>query len=672
MMKNFPAFLRFEISLFLLIIITIVTVTPASSQTAVSRVVVTSLNVNDTFPDVRVQVKPLDANGAFIPGLAQSQFSLREDSESLQIQEVETASLPLNVRVVFVIDELVIAPHIQVVREAIQSFAENQMQAGDQVEVLAASGSGETQTIVELTGDTEVVINGMQEANYNPASADGTLLLDTINEGLTKLSALSANTEGLNRMVVFSISINDQLDLGKTIENAVQLGIPIHTVLLGSQDAGGALGRLARDTGAGEGAISPEDLNDLFATLEAQSIQDQYLISYRSKADQPGEHNLVMTVGGISSNAVAFNLDQLELPLVRITAPASGSLITRTETFFGQDPETIQPTEQTVAVEINWPDGHPREIVQDSTALVVNGKSLGPTTTPIRENGKDPVILEFTWDLRGENTPGETLFSVVIEAEDELGLKGLSEPLPVTVVYVPFAAPAACPGLISEYAPGLCRNVELILPLASLIVAVTALLIVAVYMRRNPRVQQRVKERLGTMMTHMGGTRVGGTHTGGSPGATRMVEPLESAKAILVVLEGNSGTKQTEFRLNGTTTLGRSKDHADLVFQSDQGDRSPISRLHCTLIEKGGFFELTDQGSSNGTFLNGTRLKSGDHHRLKDEDILDLARVPDGGVRLKFKAVAPPSGHMGTRLVERQEKDSDDLPKDGYTPTKLM
>jgi hypothetical protein len=670
-MKNFPAILRFEISLFLFVTIMFVTVTPASSQTAVSKVVVTDVNVNDAFPNVQVQVKPLDANSAFILGLADSQFSLREDGESLQIQEVETASLPLNVRVVFVIDEFLIAPHIQVVREAIQSFAENQMQAGDQVEVLAASESGGTQTIVELTENPEDVVNGIQEANYNPAEADGTLLLDTINKGLTDLSALSENIEGLNRMVVFSISINDLRDLKETIENAAQLRIPIHTVLLGSQDAEGALGRLALETLAGPGTISSEDLNDLFATLDAQSVQDQYLITYRSKADQSGEHNLVVTVGGVSSNVVPFTLDQLELPLVRITAPVSDTLITRTETFFGQDPETIQPTEQTVAVEINWPDGHPREIVRDSTALVVNGKSLGPATD-IRDNGKDPVILEFTWDLLEENTPGETLFSVVIEAEDELGLKGISEPLPVTVVYVPFAGTDACPALISQYVPGLCRNVDLILPLVSLVVAVTALLVVAVYMRRNPKVQQRVKERLGTMMTRMGGTRVGGARTGGSPGATRMVEPLESAKAILVVLEGNSGTKQTEFRLNSTTTLGRSKDHADLVFQSDQGDRSAISRLHCTLIEKDGSFELTDQGSSNGTFLNGTRLKSGDRHRLKDGDILDLARVPDGGVKLKFKAVSPPSGHMGTRLVERPEKDSDDLPKDGYTPTKLM
>ena len=670
-MKNYPAILRFEVSLLLFVTLMLVTVTPASSQTAVSRVVVTSVNVNDAFPNVRVQVKPLDANGAFIPGVAANQFSLREEGESLQIQEVKTASLPLNVRVVFVIDELVIAPHIQVVREAIQSFAENQMQAGDQVEVLAASESGETQTIVELTDNPEVVINGIQEANYNPAEADGTLLLDTVNEGLTKLSALSENIEGLNRMVVFSVSINDSRNLSETIENAVQLEIPVHTILLGSRDAEGALGRMALETLAGPGTIFSDDLNDLFANLDAQSVQDQYLVSYRSKADQPGEHNLVVIVGGVSSNDVTFNLDQLDSPLVRITAPASDILITRTETFFGQDAETIQPTEQTVAVEINWPDDHPREILKEKTALVVNGKSLGLEPI-IRDNGKDPVILEFNWDLREENTPGKTPVSIVVEAEDELGLKGISEPLPVTVEFVLFVGTDTCPSLISEYVPALCRNVDLILPLVSLVVAATALVIVVVYLRRNPRAQQQVKERLGTMMTRMGGTRVGGAHTGGSPGATRMVEPLESAKAILVVLEGNTGTKQTEFRLNSTTTLGRSKDHADLVFQSDQGERSPISRLHCTLIEKDGSFEVTDQGSSNGTFVNETRLKAGDRYRLKDGDILDLARVPDGGVKLKFKAVSPPSGHMGTRLVERQEKDSDDLPKDGYTPTKLM
>ena len=105
-MKNFIALVRAGITLFLSFILASVMVTPAASQTAVSRVVVTSVNVDDAFPEVAVQVKPLDANGAFIPGLVASQFSIREDGETLQLEEVRTASLPLNLRVVIVIDEL--------------------------------------------------------------------------------------------------------------------------------------------------------------------------------------------------------------------------------------------------------------------------------------------------------------------------------------------------------------------------------------------------------------------------------------------------------------------------------------------------------------------------------------------------------------------------------------
>jgi len=670
-MKNFVAVVRAGIIIFMFIILASVMVTPAASQTTVAKAVITSVMANESFPDVRVQARALDANGAFIPNLATTQFTVREDDEPVQIQEVSTAPLPLSQNVVFVIDELVLGPRLAVVRDAILSFAQNHMQLGDQVEVLAASNGGKKQTIIPLTSDPDVVVKGMQEQNYNPNSASGTLLLNAVNQGLTDLSALNQDTETLSKIIVLSVSINDQLDLGKTIETALQLGIPIHTVLLGSEDIKGALGRLARETEAGPGTISPEALNGLFTTLDAQRVQDQYLISYRSKADHPGDHELALVAGGVSSKAFAFTLDQLELPLVHITAPAADTVITRTEAFFRQDPKTIQPAEQTVAVEINWPDGHPREIVLKNTALIVNGKSLGPATV-IRDNGKDPVVLEFTWDLSTENAPGESPVAIVVEAEDELGLKGKSESLPVTVAYVLFAGQEACPAFISQYTPSLCSNSDLILPLASLVVALAALIVVVVYLRRNPRVQQRVAQGFGTMMTRMGGPRSGRTRTDGKPDATRMVEPLESAKAILIVLEGNSGTKQTEFRVNKTMTLGRSGDHADLVFQSDQKDRSPISRLHCTLVETGSSFGLKDQGSSNGTFINGVRLKPDQLSPLSDGDIVELARVQDGGVKLKFQ-LGLRSGHLGTRLVGPKKKDSDELPpSDGYTPTKLM
>jgi pSer/pThr/pTyr-binding forkhead associated (FHA) protein len=661
--KNFSASVRAGIALLALLAIALITATPVASQTAIARVAVTSVNANDDFPDVSVLVRALDAEGAFIPGISASQFSLREDGETLQIQEVRTEALPLNARVVFVVDELGIARHIADVREAIQSFAQNQMQAGDLVEVLAALNGGGTRAIVPLTGDPEEVITGM--ANYNPSSASGTLLLDTVDQGLDDLAALSENTEGLNTTVVFSVSINDQLDLDETIAKAVELRIPVHTVLLGADDINGALGQLARETGAGGGTISPDDVENLFETLVDQSVQDQYLITYRSKVDRAGDHELVVSISGVSSNDVTFALDELEPPLVRITAPAPDTLITRAESLFTQNTEDVQPTEQTVAVEVNWRDGHPREIVLETTALVVNGKSLGPATA-IRDNGRDPVLLEFTWDLRGEDTPGETQITVVVEAVDELGLKGVSEPLSVTVSYVPFEGAGDCPQLISDYAPVLCSNYNLILPLGSLVIAVLTLLVVVVYLRRNPKVQQKVKERLGTMMTDMRGPRTGG----GSPGATSIVQPVESAKATLEIVAGKSGTDRLVFPLNETVTLGRSSDHAQLVFQSNR-ENSPISRLHCTILEKGDFFELRDEGSANGTFLNGVRLKSGDLHRLGNGDTIELARAQDGGVKFKFQAVSRAS-HMGTQMVEPKAKESDDLPKDGYIPTKIQ
>lgn len=663
-MKNFGSLIRLGV-IPLIFILALVSVSPAASQTTVTRVIVTSVNANDAFPDIQVQFRALDAAGAFVPNLDASQFSLQEDGTSLAIEEVTATALPLNMRMIFVIDELSITSRLPAVREAIQAFAQNEMQPGDSVEVLAADGQGETQVIVPLTDDPAEVINGIQPANYNPSPASSTELLDAVKQGLDDLSTLSENTDGINQVVVFSVSLINQIDLDETIQEAVELGVPIHTVLLGSEDAEGALGRLARETGVVGGAIVTEDLTDVFETLGDQREQDQYLITYRSRAEEAGEHEVIIEVGGTSSNAVTFEINELELPRVQITDPAANTVITRTETFFNQNSETIEPTEQTIAVEVSWPDGHPRNVVVEKTMLVLNGKSLGPATA-VRDNGKDPVVLEFTWDLREEKIPGQNQISIVVEAEDELGLKNKSEPVTVTVDYVLFAkgdGANACPALVSEYAPALCSNWNLIAPLTSLIVAVAALIIVVVFMRRNPQVQQKVKERLGTMMTNM--TNITGM-VGGDK-ATRIVEPLEASKAVLVVLEGKSGTKQTEFRINKSTSLGHSSAHADLAFQTSV-DNSPISRSHCTLIERDDSFELQDH-STNGTFLNGTRLKAGQTSLLKDGDTIELARVQDGGIKFKFQIVSPP-GYMGTRLVEPSSDDQ--LSKDGYTPTKII
>lgn len=656
-MKNNPVYTHSGIILLLLITLTWATITPAFSQTGPANIVFTSMNANESFPEVSMQVKVLDAENNFVSGLDADQFSLSEDGNTIPIESVTSGSFPLEMHVVFVIDELAIGSNINIVREAIRSFVQNQMVANDTVSVIAATNKNVTQIIVPFTSNPDEVVNALE--SYGPASASGTKLLDAVDQGLDDLAAVNENTTGLNKMVVFSVSIIDQLNLGKTITKATRLSIPIHTVLLSSDDAKGALGRLAIETNAGVGAILSRDIKELTSVLDPQRNEEQYLLIYRSRANSSGDHEIVITVNGAVSKDAAFTLNELELPLITITAPDPETEIIRAETLLSQNPEAVQPTEQTVAVEISWPDGHPRDIVLEKSVLVVNGKSLGPAQT-VRDNGRDPVILEFIWDLSTEQTPGVNDISIIVEAEDELGLKGKSEALPVTLEYIEFGDLSnACPPLISEYLPALCPNWNLVIPLASLIVAVVALGLVIIYLRRNPKVQERVKKSLGTMMTRVGGAE---------KLATRIVTEADAAKALLILVEGNPGNGQTHFPLNATTTIGRSGDHAQMVLQGDKGN-SPISRLHCTILEKDGIFELRDESSANGTHLNDVRLLQGKPYPLNSGDIIELARVHDGGVKFKFEAAEKPKA-LKTRIVEPESNDGNGkITPEGYTPT---
>ena len=59
-----------------------------------------------------------------------------------------------------------------------------------------------------------------------------------------------------------------------------------------------------------------------------------------------------------------------------------------------------------------------------------------------------------------------------------------------------------------------------------------------------------------------------------------------------------------------------------------------VSRRHAIITHVGDNFEITEEiGTSNGTFLNGERLKTGVHARLKDGD-----RIRLGNVELTFRS----------------------------------
>jgi pSer/pThr/pTyr-binding forkhead associated (FHA) protein len=75
------------------------------------------------------------------------------------------------------------------------------------------------------------------------------------------------------------------------------------------------------------------------------------------------------------------------------------------------------------------------------------------------------------------------------------------------------------------------------------------------------------------------------------------------------------------FNITGTLKMGRNPEQANIIFDS----KTPgISALHCEISNTTRVLTLTDNGSSNGTFLNGQQITSGLACSLKPGDTFYL------------------------------------------------
>jgi hypothetical protein len=86
----------------------------------------------------------------------------------------------------------------------------------------------------------------------------------------------------------------------------------------------------------------------------------------------------------------------------------------------------------------------------------------------------------------------------------------------------------------------------------------------------------------------------------------------------LVVVAAMGHEPETEFRIGGSATLGRS-DTAEI-----RVDDPFASSAHARIFPRGQFMYIEDMGSTNGTFLNGRQLRRPE--RLK---VADSVRIGD-------------------------------------------
>ncbi len=96
------------------------------------------------------------------------------------------------------------------------------------------------------------------------------------------------------------------------------------------------------------------------------------------------------------------------------------------------------------------------------------------------------------------------------------------------------------------------------------------------------------------------------------------------------------------------TVIGR--EFGDILLREDLN----VSRIHCALIAEGHNLYLEDLGSSNGTFLNGTRIQPQKHYPLSDGDTVQLG---DTKIKVTFKGLkAEDEERAGTFLVSGELK----------------
>ncbi|MBN1438241.1 MAG: FHA domain-containing protein [Anaerolineales bacterium] len=594
---------------------------PVHSQAVASTLRIVRVD-SSAFPEVKVQILVLGPGGIEAAAPTAESLALSENNVSVEygIEKQETGA-----EIGFILDTGLGLYRtgagggtvLQEMKDAVVELTQDPLLlTGKDVFYVISQQPGGPQALVSPETQATQIPNILNQ--YNPAI---TYHLAYPLEGVSALldSFLDEASQGAGKaqaIVVLSseFHVDRKYPLSSVVQKAVLMGVPVHTIQVRfAETEQEDLKQLAEQTGGryfyytAEGAASIAGLKP-----QLTGLRTQYVLTYRSPNAESGTR--VVAVGlkyGQGQKPVLAQYDiEVEPPVAVIRSPGDEQTIS---------PESYRPTEDTqatpvtgivVTASVSWPDSYPRKILR--ATLLVNNTPQTVLDEPSEE-------LTFVWNPTEEYLDGPATLQVQIE--DELGLFGLSDQIVVRIEASSAGGFNLCPP--GSDSPLCSLSLGGVLPYLSLVIALAALVLVIVFRKPIAGTAQQAVGAATEFIQEVGET----LRFKSRPGAS---------KAMLVDLDGNTGTGRSSFELYGTTSIGRSKKNADLVFQANQPD-SPISRLHCTILEEDGAYFLRDDQSANGTYLNGVRLVPMDRNPLKDGDEIQLANPERSGVRLQFR-----------------------------------
>ncbi|GMQ78970.1 MAG: hypothetical protein BMS9Abin02_1519 [Anaerolineae bacterium] len=607
--------------IFALVLIGLPVASAQEESTAPPRLDLSSA-VTDNFPIIRLTVISTDGRSNRLP--LPSDLQIIEDG--IAIEDSEISSEPLGVDFIFVIDansnirsrdDASGLTRQEKVRDSIVLFATEFMSQSqlDSVSIIVPDGD-QARFLVEDAMFPNEVIN---EINfYDPAEIGETPLNEMMSKALDKAEDTTAAGK-FQAVLLFSDAgpMGQQLDYDTLVAKAQSLNVPIFGAILGAVADNNEISNMERLSQPTRGIAlhmpQAEAIVPIYSTVEGNG--EQHIILYRSKINSSGSHEVILESGG-SQAGIGFEMEVLS-PSVEMALDNSAP-ITRVADSYDTPLNAANPVNQLVAARVLWPDGNPRDLTE--AVFQVDGSDQMSLSDPqIGDDG----LLTFDWDI---SNLGDGTYNLIVRVTDELGLEGVAEALPVSIVLdIPAPPPAtveAPPQVevevtqpVEEEASSLANNIGtigIVIGLLAMMFAVVLVIFAIVLVRRRQTSSQRA---------------VAGSSAAvyADHDATQVIMPAFAAKkaagAFLEPLE-NAPDHQGNIPLPGkNVALGRDAKLVQIVFS----DKS-VSRLHARIVQKGSGYQLYDEGSASGTYLNYEQL-SLEPQPLRENDDVHIGRV---------------------------------------------
>lgn len=657
MRTNFSPSLR----LLLISLIAVLSGLQVASAQGEPTILITGTDVSE-FPVIRLTLVAVDGEGSrlsTLPGLVVS-----EAGTPVTVSDI--SEIEAGVEYIFVIDanesyydrdEPGGLTRREIVKDSILSFANsymNQSQMDRATIIVPGEVSGEV--LVDRSPFHTTLIN---EINfYEPESLAATPLDDMLD--LASDRAADNLSEGRMQIIILFTDggqLGEQIEYEPAVKKAQEGGIPIYSAILGAradEDEIENVSRLGDPTGGSYIHLADSTSADpLYAQLQERSTQHQ--VEYRSQLATAGSHTVSVNSAGA--------IDTIDLE-VEISAPSVNIDVVNIDPIKRSvtDPDAplamAVPSNQPIKASVGWPDGYPRTVTQ--ARLIVDGVEQTAVQDPVINSGNQ---LTLDWDLRDVD---EGEYNLVVRVTDELGIEGVSAGLQMIVEVSrpppsedtelevqPTIAPVEPEEPESGSLVDNLGTVGIIVGGLVLIAAFSLVLIAVILVRRRSLAAASVVAPTGGQ-ADANATKVMRPAFAADKTATAYLEPLENAP-------DHSGMIPISAE---NVAIGRDANLAQIVFSNKS-----VSRLHARIMFRGGIYQLYDEGSASGTYVNYEPVS------LTPQNIQDNDDIHFGQVHVRFHASGPAQDDDATQIMQvpperpgEPQPADDDLSTQPYMP----